>query len=294
MATALLLALSLLATDATATGGEPLPPGAPTDAYELTGWCFGALGEYLDIYDKVKPDLIDIDKTWGTSVKGEREPYASDIAAARAELKVLAGALEAAEKASPRPIAPQGAAAIKKGQSIWAMVEARPRRELARAWLTWGLPDQCATNARTLAAKSALLGKALTYNTKPDEATPVAAPPTTDGPILQPIAPVTRAAPRPAPTLLPPAPLSASTPSAPAPSEPDVASQPPAAQPALQPTDVVSATPPAARVVDEGPTPTEPPPAAKPPAPAPASPAPPPARPAPAIQPSDESSEPVL
>ncbi|HZZ37241.1 MAG TPA: hypothetical protein VFE03_16080 [Caulobacteraceae bacterium] len=293
MATALLLALSLLATDTTATGGEPLPPGAPTDSYELTGWCFGALGEYLDIYDKVKPDLIDIDKTWGTSVK-ESEPYASDIAAARAELKVLAGALEAAEKASPRPIAPQGAAAIKKGQSIWAIVESRPRRELARAWLTWGLPDQCATNARTLAAKSALLGKALTYNTKPDEAAPMAPPPTTDGPILQPIAPVTRAAPPPAPTPRAPAPLSANTPSEPPPTgEPEVASAP--VQPQPQPTDVASAAPPAGRVVDEGPTPSQPPPASKPPTPAPAAAAPAPAAaPTSVIHPSDESSEPVL
>src|SRR5258706_9243717 len=200
MAAALILALSLLATDAatdkgSAGGGEPLPAGAPTDDYELTGWCFGALGEYLDIYDRVKPDLIEIDKTWGTSVK-ESEPYASDIAAARTELKVLAGALESAEKASPQPIATQGAAAIKKGQSIWLMVENRPRRELARAWLTWGLPDQCAATARTLAAKSSLLGKALTYNNKPDATTALAPAPSNDGPLtIQPIAPVRRAEP---------------------------------------------------------------------------------------------------
>src|SRR5438034_3135355 len=161
MAPALLLALSLLASTATADtgGGEPLPPGAPTEDYELTGWCYGALGEYLDIYDKVKPDLIAIDKQWGSSVK-ESEPYASDIAAARAELKVLASALEAAEKASPKPIAPQGAAAIKQGQGIWAPVEMKTRRELARAWLTWGVPDKCGTTARTLAARSSVLGKA--------------------------------------------------------------------------------------------------------------------------------------
>src|SRR5262245_46314090 len=112
MATALLLTLALLAADATppAGGGEPLPAGAPTDEYRLTGWWFGALGAYLEIYDVVKPDLIEIDKMWGTTVPGEREPYASDIAAARAELKVFAGALEAAEKASPKPIAQQGAA----------------------------------------------------------------------------------------------------------------------------------------------------------------------------------------
>ncbi len=167
MVTALSLALALLASQAAPTpgsGGEPLPPGAPTDPYQLTAWCYGAMSEYLDIYDRVKPDLRDIDKMFGSSVRNEQNPYAADMAAAHDELKILAGAVEAAEKASPNSIAPQGAIAIKLGRSIWAPAELKTRRELARAWLSWGLPDRCDANARALAANSALLGQALKYN----------------------------------------------------------------------------------------------------------------------------------
>src|SRR5262249_47478016 len=72
MTPALILALALAAVAApvqsappatappAATTGEPLPPGAPTDDYQLTAWCYGALKEYLDIYERVKPDLVDI------------------------------------------------------------------------------------------------------------------------------------------------------------------------------------------------------------------------------------------
>lgn len=177
-ATALSLVLALLAAQAApapAAGGEPLPPGAPTDDYPLTAWCYGAMSEYLDIYERVKPDLRAIDKTFGTSVKNEAEPYSSDMAAAHDELQVLAGAVEAAEKASPSPIAPQGAEAIKLGRSIWTPAEEKTRRELARAWLSWALPDRCDSTARALTAKSALLGKALNYNNASE---PEAAPAT--------------------------------------------------------------------------------------------------------------------
>src|ERR1700734_4038609 len=81
-------------------GGEPLPPGAPTDSYELSAWCYGALDEYLAVYQRVKPDLRDIDHMFGTSVV-EDEPYHSDMAAARVELKMIGGAVTEAEKASP-------------------------------------------------------------------------------------------------------------------------------------------------------------------------------------------------
>jgi hypothetical protein len=136
------------------------------------------MSEYLAIYDRVKPDLKAIDKMFGSSEPNEPQPYASDMVAARQELKVLADAVTAAEKASPNPIAQQGAAAVKLGRSIWAPAEAMTSRELARAWLSWALPDRCDTTARGLASKSALLGQALKYNTPPPdaEAAPAAAP----------------------------------------------------------------------------------------------------------------------
>jgi hypothetical protein len=196
----LTLALALLASDPQAASpqpeGEPLPPGAPTKPYELTAWCYGALGEYLDIYDRVKPDLVAIDKMFGSSVQNEKEPYARDMAAYRKELKVLAGAVQAAEQASPTPIATTGAAAITQGQSIWRPAETKTRRELARAWLSWGMPDKCDSTARELAASSALLGKALTFNNAPAPAappaeSPPAAPPAESPPAADPAPPPT-------------------------------------------------------------------------------------------------------
>jgi len=212
MAPALILALALLASDAPAPSapGEPLPPGAPTEDYALAGWCYGALGEYLQIYDKVKPDLIDIDRMFGSSVKNEKQPYASDIAAARIELTVIAGAIEAAEKASPQPIAQQGAQAIQLGQSIWRPAESKTRRELARAWLSWGLPDRCDSNARTLAAKASVLGKALSYNTAPAAPPPVAEAPAAKGPQAVAPSPPPEAAAEAPPPAHPPSPPPAS------------------------------------------------------------------------------------
>jgi hypothetical protein len=150
--------------------GEPLPADAPSDPYELAAWCYGAMSEYLEVYGEVKPELKAIDRMFGTSVKNEAEPYHDDIRAAREELKVLAGAVEAAEKASPQVIAPRGAEAVKQGRSIWSPAELKTHRELARAWLSWAMPDRCDANARSLAARSALLGQVLKYNAPADAA----------------------------------------------------------------------------------------------------------------------------
>lgn len=173
---------------AVAADGEPLPPGAPTGDYPLTAWCYGALSEYLLIYEQVKPDLIAIDKTYGSSVKNEKEPYAADMAAARKEVKMLSDAVEAAEKASPTAISQVGGAAVMQGRAIWRPAETQSRRALARAWLTWALPDRCDQVARGLGTKSSLLGQALKYNAEP--AAPAASPP--PSPALEP-------APQPAP-----------------------------------------------------------------------------------------------
>jgi hypothetical protein len=214
---ALVLALSLLAADTTPPPeGEPLPSGAPKQEYPLAAWCYGALGEYLDVYDRVKPDLIAIDKQYGSSVPDEKEPYAADMAAARDELKVIGQAVQAAEQASPSPIAPEGVEALNLGRSIWRPAEMKTRRELARAWLSWALPDRCDSNARELSAKSALLGRALKYdNPSATDAPPPPAPaPAADASTTPP------AAEPPAPTE-PPAkpasdtPASADTPAAP-------------------------------------------------------------------------------
>ena len=285
MVPALILALLLATADTPpAAAGEPLPPGAPTDEYMLAGWCYGALAEYLEIYGQVKPDLVDIDRMFGTPVQ-ETEPYAEDIAAARDELKIFAGAIQAAEKASPQPIAPQGALAIRGGQAIWRSAEAKSRRELARAWLSWGLPDRCDTNARGLQAKASVLGQALSYNAAPTHGGS-AAP--SDGALtLAPIAPVVTHMNPPPP---PPIQAAMMTTSQAAPP------QPAAPAPASGESGITAQPAPTARVIQE-PLPaanTVSAAAAAPPRPTPPAVMPAATAAAPQPPPSDQSAEPVL
>jgi len=303
MTPALILALSLMASSAPppADGGEPLPPGAPTDEYELSAWCYGALSEYLFVYDKVKPDLVAINKLFGDPVK-EDEPYQSDIAAARKELKLIGDAVTLAEKASPRAIAPQGAEAVRMGRSIWSVAETKTSRELARAWLTWGLPDRCDSVSRQLAAKSLLLGKALSYNQgqaapAEDDAgasalSPTSAPTADAAPQPQPQPqppPAAEPAPPPAAIAKPPPRRRAQAQAAktePAPPAPDAAAPDTTATPAAPPPAQALPT-----ATDTAPPAQSTPPAAPAPTPTPAP--TPPAAPAGAT-PSDEPQEPIL
>ncbi|MEO7027063.1 MAG: hypothetical protein ABI056_05865 [Caulobacteraceae bacterium] len=249
-AAAAIFGLALLAAGAPAAAppaGEPLPAGAPSQPYDLTAWCYGAMSEYLGIYDRVKPDLRAIDKMFGSSQPNEAAPYSADMNAARIELKVLASAVQSAEKASVTPIAPEGAEAIKLGRSIWLSAESKSNRELARAWLSWAMPDRCDSTARSLAANSALFGQALKYNTgATGEPAPSPAPAPAPAPVYS--APPTvlahPTAARPAPVA--PAPVVAPAPEpvreapkiAAAPKPPPVLSAPPA-PPAPAPADNV-------------------------------------------------------
>lgn len=164
MSMALLMALAILQADAAAaqppapdaqaapaaqSETEDVPAGAPTDDYGFVSWCYGALDEYLTIYPKVLPDLKDIDKTFGSPVQ-EDVPYAKDVALEHKALDRFAAAMQAAQKASPQPIADQGQAAVAQGRGIWAKVEALPSRQLADAWLFWGVPVRCETTAKSL------------------------------------------------------------------------------------------------------------------------------------------------
>jgi len=154
---------------------DDIPPGAPTDDYGLVGWCYGALGEYLSIYDDIKPDLKAIDKMFGSPVV-EAEPYHDDVAQMRLAEKRFAAAMEAAEKASPQPIAQHGADSIEKGRSIWAVVRLKTRRNLVDAWLFWGVPNRCETTSKTLKTKATLLGQAMAVNAPTVDDAPKPAP----------------------------------------------------------------------------------------------------------------------
>jgi hypothetical protein len=186
MATAFLLALALIAQDApvsTAPAASAPPPRtqpaatAPTDDYGYVGWCYGALGGYVELYDKVMPEVTRIEKTFPgpDGFAAAMKEYPSMRDQARKDLVTYRSAIVAAEKASPRPISEYGAAAIKKGRSVWAGSDQVEKARLAQVWMSWSPPGDCETRAKTLETKSNLFGQALNYNVKKDAA-PVAEP----------------------------------------------------------------------------------------------------------------------
>ncbi len=251
MATALLFALALMAQDAPVTTAAPPPrtqPAAtpPTDEYGYIAWCYGALSGYVDLYDKVMPEVTRIEKAFPgpDGAAAALKEYPAMRIQARTDLKAYASAITAAEKASPRPISEYGAGAMKKGRSIWGGSEAIDKARLAQVWMSWSPPGDCETRAKTLETKSNLLGQALNYNVKSAlPAEPEAAP-----------APEPEAAAPPPPAETPaPAKIEASAPPAPKPvvqkpvakpvAKPAATTAAPAAKPAAKPLAPIGSTP---------------------------------------------------
>jgi hypothetical protein len=175
MATAFLLALALMAQDApvsTAPIASAPPPRtqpvatAPTDDYGYVGWCYGALGGYVELYDRVMPEVTRIEKTFPgpDGFAAAMKEYPAMRTQAQSDLKVYRAAIIAAEKASPRQISEYGAAAIKKGHSVWGGAEQIDKARLAQVWMSWSPPGDCETRAKALEKRSNLLGQALNYN----------------------------------------------------------------------------------------------------------------------------------
>jgi len=226
MATAFLLALALLAQDApvstaptaTAAPVRTTPAAtAPTDDYGYVSWCYGALGGYAELYDKVMPEVTRIEKAFPgpDGFASAMKEYPAMRAQAGKDMVVYRSAITAAEKASPRPIAEYGAAAIKKGRSIWGGSEQVDKARLAQVWMSWSPPGDCETRAKALETKSNLFGQALNYNVRKDEAPaePVPAMPEPQAaPVEAPAPPAPVAeAPMPAPAPPTPAPVKATT-----------------------------------------------------------------------------------
>ena len=173
MALAALLALTVLAsgpesalpptttTVAVAnSSNDDVPPGAPKDDYLFVSWCYGAMDESISVYQSIIPELKAIDKRIGSPFK-EAVPYAQDVAEERTALKRFGAAMEAAERANPRPIAPMGARAMQQGRAMWSQAKLQSPRQLAHAWLMWGSPDRCETTAKTLKERATLFGQAM-------------------------------------------------------------------------------------------------------------------------------------
>ena len=197
---ALLLALALLMADdapAAPEGGAgpapaaaaSYPPGAPRDDYGLVAWCYGALSGYLDLHDQVMPEVTRIESAFrapGRSLQEDLKVYADLRRDGRRQLKIFASAMEAAEKASLRPINAAGGEAVKKGRGVWAAAPNLPKARVAQEWMSWALPARCETTAVELEKRAKLMGTAFQVETAqapepeaaaPSEPAPQAAPP---------------------------------------------------------------------------------------------------------------------
>ncbi|WP_395443033.1 hypothetical protein [Caulobacter sp. UC70_42] len=207
MANALFLALALFAQDGQASQSPNAPP---TDEYGYVAWCYGALGGYANLYDRVMPEVTRIEKAFPgpDGVAASLKTYPEMREQAQKDLKVFASAITAAEKASPRPISEYGGAQVKRGQSVWQGADTVDKARLAQMWMSWSPPGDCEKRARALETRSTILGKALNYNNA--AAASKSAPPAEASnpafnatPATEPAAPVsepTPAPPAPAPT----------------------------------------------------------------------------------------------
>lgn len=165
MANALLLALALLAQDGQANA-QTSPNAPPTDEYGYVAWCYGALGGYASLYDRVMPEVTRIEKAFPgpDGVQAALKTYPEMRAQAQKDLKTFASAITAAEKASPRPISEYGGAQVKRGAAIWQGAASVDKARLAQMWMSWSPPGDCEKRAKALEMKSSILGRALNYN----------------------------------------------------------------------------------------------------------------------------------
>lgn len=192
MISPLLFALALLAQDAEAaeaiaaappeaaaeTVEAAFPPGAPRDPYGLVAWCYGALSAHKGLRDQVMPEVTRIETAFrrpGSSLEDDLKVYDELDELSAQNLALFSRAMEAAEKASPRPINAHGADAIRRGRITWSRADDLPKARLAQEWMSWTLPARCEATATVLEERAALMGPAFDLTAEP-EAAPVEAP----------------------------------------------------------------------------------------------------------------------
>lgn len=172
-----LFALALVAQNADAAESAPVetaapaaaaveagyPPGAPRDPYGLVAWCYGALSAHKGLRDQVMPEVVRIETTYrrpGSSLEDDLQAYEDLDKLSERHLALFSRAIEAAEKASPRPINAHGAEALRRGRATWSRAAELPRARLAQEWMSWTLPARCETTAVTLEERARLMGPA--------------------------------------------------------------------------------------------------------------------------------------
>jgi len=191
----LALAVALLAADApavqeAAAAAEPapapaemaLPTGAPREDYQFVAWCYGALAGYLELHDQVMPEVTRIESAWrrpGSNLADDLKVYETQQHQGREDLARFKAALTAAEKASLQPINAAGAAAVRRGRSMWMAGENVSKARLAQEWMSWSLPARCPAIAATLEKRATLMGASFKANveTEPAPEAQAATPP---------------------------------------------------------------------------------------------------------------------
>ena len=168
---------------AAANTPDDIPAGAPKDDYEFTAWCYGLVRQHVELYPKVKPELDAISKRLN-SAEEDNKLYAETLNDHRQAMAVLARAIEAAERASPRPINAAGAQAREQGRRMWDNMDTVDKSLQAYSWMNFGVPDRCTRVATALESRSLLFGQALQANVparggaRPPAAAPSPAPKT--------------------------------------------------------------------------------------------------------------------
>lgn len=153
---AALLALALFAQDGpvqTAPGEYAAPAGAPTDDFGLVAWCYGSLSRWMDLRDRVMPEVRRIEGVItrpGSSLEEDMRAYDELQAQAQADLALFTRALRGAEAVSRRPLDESRTAAMSKGRAVWTGADQLTDARLAQEWMSWTLPARCQQAATRL------------------------------------------------------------------------------------------------------------------------------------------------
>lgn len=130
---------------AAAAAGDPFPVGAPVDDYGFVGWCYGALTQHMALRPRVWGEVQRIEGQFAdpnATLDAALAAYDEQAKEGEAELALFQEALDAKRG--------DKAAAMAKGQAIWAGSEAADDRKLAQFWMSWSLPSRCHTTANRL------------------------------------------------------------------------------------------------------------------------------------------------
>ena len=124
------------------------------------------------------PEVIRIESTFrrpGTSLEEDLAVYDELDTLSQRNLALFRRAMEAAEKASPRPINAQGAEAVRRGRATWTQAGELSDARLAQEWMSWTLPARCEATAAALERRSRLAQPAFDFDRNGADAAPAPA-----------------------------------------------------------------------------------------------------------------------